>query len=201
MRIRQREEEWRIEDIMIKAAVMGYGTIGSGVVEALRINQESIKKKAGEGIEVKYVLDPEVRIVVETMGGVEPAYTFVRAMLEAGKHVTTSNKALVAEKGAELIAIAKEKGVNFLFEASVGGGIPIIRTINSCLTGDQIEEITGILNGTTNYMMTQMSEHGLEFDAVLKDAQEKGYAEKDPCMWETGGFSGHTYGRDYENYG
>lgn len=203
MRIRQREEEWRIEDIMIKAAVMGYGTIGSGVVEALRINQESIKKKAGEGIEVKYVLDlrefpgdpiadkvihdyqviagdPEVRIVVETMGGVEPAYTFVRAMLEAGKHVTTSNKALVAEKGAELIAIAKEKGVNFLFEASVGGGIPIIRTINSCLTGDQIEEITGILNGTTNYMMTQMSEHGLEFDAVLKDAQEKGYAEKDP---------------------
>ena len=141
MRIRQREEEWRIEDIMIKAAVMGYGTIGSGVVEALRINQESIKKKAGEGIEVKYVLDlrefpgdpiadkvihdyqviagdPEVRIVVETMGGVEPAYTFVRAMLEAGKHVTTSNKALVAEKGAELIAIAKEKGVNFLFEAA-----------------------------------------------------------------------------------
>ncbi len=114
------------------------------------------------------------------MGGVEPAYTFVKAMLEAGKHVTTSNKALVAEKGAELIALAKEKNVNFLFEASVGGGIPIIRPLNSCLTADEIEEITGILNGTTNYMMTKMANEGLEFDDVLKDAQEKGYAEKDP---------------------
>ena len=126
------------------------------------------------------VNDPDVKIVVETMGGVEPAYTFVKAMLEAGKHVTTSNKALVAEKGAELIALAKEKNVNFLFEASVGGGIPIIRPLNSCLTADEIEEITGILNGTTNYMMTKMANEGLEFDDVLKDAQEKGYAEKDP---------------------
>ncbi len=188
---------------MIKAAVMGYGTIGSGVAEVLNINQESIAAKIGEGIELKYVLDvrdfpgdaiqekvvhdvnvivrdPEVKIVVETMGGVEPAYTFVKSMLEAGKHVATSNKALVADKGAELIALAKEKNVNFLFEASVGGGIPIIRPLNSSLTADEIEEITGILNGTTNYMMTRMAEEGVEFQDVLKDAQEKGYAEKDP---------------------
>ena len=136
----------------MKAAVMGYGTIGSGVVEVLDINGSSIAKRVGEPVEIKYVLDlrdfpgdpiqdkivhdyktiaedPEVKIVVETMGGVEPAYTFVKAMLEAGKHVTTSNKALVAEKGAELIALAKEKNVNFMFEASVGGGIPIIRSL------------------------------------------------------------------------
>lgn len=187
----------------MKVAVMGYGTIGSGVVEVLDINRSSITKRAGEEIDVKYILDlrdfpgdpiqekvvhdyktivedPEVGIVVETMGGVEPAYTFVKAMLEAGKHVTTSNKALVAAKGAELIALAKEKNVNFMFEASVGGGIPIIRPLNSCLTADEIEEITGIVNGTTNYMLTKMSEEGLEFDDVLKDAQAKGYAEKDP---------------------
>lgn len=188
---------------MIKVAVMGYGTVGSGVVEVLDINRNSIAKRAGDEIVVKYVLDlrdfpgdpiqekivhdyqtivndPEVQIVVETMGGVEPAYTFVKAMLAAGKHVTTSNKALVAAKGAELIALAKEKNVNFMFEASVGGGIPIIRPLNSSLTADEIEEITGIVNGTTNYMMTKMSEEGLEFDDVLKDAQAKGYAEKDP---------------------
>lgn len=188
---------------MIKVAVMGYGTVGSGVVEVLDINRNSIAKRAGAEIVVKYVLDlrdfpgdpiqekivhdyqtiandPEVQIVVETMGGVEPAYMFVKAMLEAGKHVTTSNKALVAAKGAELIALAKEKNVNFMFEASVGGGIPIIRPLNSSLTADEIEEITGIVNGTTNYMMTKMSEEGLEFDDVLKDAQAKGYAEKNP---------------------
>ena len=187
----------------MKAAVMGYGTIGSGVVEVLDINGSSIAKRVGEPVEIKYVLDlrdfpgdpiqdkivhdyktiaedPEVKIVVETMGGVEPAYTFVKAMLEAGKHVTTSNKALVAAKGAELIALAKEKNVNFMFEASVGGGIPIIRPLNSCLTADEIEEITGIVNGTTNYMMTEMSEKGADFDEVLKDAQAKGYAEADP---------------------
>lgn len=187
----------------MKAAVMGYGTIGSGVVEVLNTNRDSIARRAGDEIEVKYVLDlrdfpgdpiqekivhdyqviaqdPEVKIVVETMGGVEPAYTFVKAMLEAGKHVTTSNKALVADKGAELIALAREKNVNFLFEASVGGGIPIIRPLNCCLTADEIEEITGILNGTTNYMLTKMSEEGSEFADVLKDAQDKGYAEKDP---------------------
>ncbi len=188
---------------MIKIAVMGYGTIGSGVVEVLDINKNNIAKRAGKQIEVKYILDlrdfpgdpiqdkivhdyktivddPEVRIVVETMGGVEPAYTFVKAMIEAGKHVTTSNKALVAAKGAELIALAKEKNVNFMFEASVGGGIPIIRPLNSCLTADEIEEITGIVNGTTNYMLSKMADEGVEFDTALKDAQAKGYAEKDP---------------------
>lgn len=188
---------------MIKAAIMGYGTIGSGVMEVLNINQNGIAKRVGEGIEVKYILDlrdfpgdpiqekivhdyktivedAEVKIVVETMGGVEPAYTFVKAMLEAGKHVTTSNKALVAAKGAELIALAEEKQVNFMFEASVGGGIPIIRPLNSCLTADEIEEITGIVNGTTNYMLTKMAEDNADFEDVLKDAQAKGYAEKDP---------------------
>ena len=188
---------------MIKVAIMGFGTIGSGVAEVLDINKKSIAARVGDEVELKYVLDlrdfegdpiqekivhdykviaedPEVAIVVETMGGVEPAYTFVKTMLEAGKHVTTSNKALVAAKGAELIALAKEKNVNFMFEASVGGGIPIIRPLNSCLTADEIEEITGIVNGTTNYMMTEMTEKGADFNEVLKDAQTKGYAEKDP---------------------
>lgn len=188
---------------MVKVAVMGYGTIGSGVVEILEKNRERIKQTSGEDLEVKYVLDlrdfegepiqskivhdyqiiaddPEVRVVVETMGGVEPAYTFVKAMLTAGKHVTTSNKALVADKGAELIALAREKHINFLFEASVGGGIPIIRPLISSLTGDEIVEISGIVNGTTNYMLTKMTQEGLPFDDVLKEAQAKGYAEKDP---------------------
>ena len=182
---------------------MGYGTIGSGVVDVLRINKDKIAKRAGEEIEVKYILDlrdfpgdpmedkivhdyetivndPEIGIVVETMGGVEPAYTFVKAMLEAKKQVATSNKNLVAAKGAQLIKIARDHNVNFQFEASVGGGIPIIRPLNKCLTADEIEEITGILNGTTNYMMTKMAEEGADFDDVLKDAQDKGYAEKDP---------------------
>ena len=199
---------------MIKAAVMGFGTIGSGVVEVLTVNKESIAKRVGDTIEVKYVLDlrdfegdpiqdkivhdyktiaedKEVSIVVEAMGGVEPAYTFVKAMLEAGKHVATSNKALVAEKGAELLEIAKAKSVNFQFEASVGGGIPIIRSLNRCLTADEVEEITGIINGTTNYMMTEMSEKGADFDDVLKDAQAKGYAEKDP----TADIEGYDAGR------
>ncbi|MCR5677822.1 MULTISPECIES: homoserine dehydrogenase [Agathobacter] len=187
----------------MKIAVMGYGTIGSGVVDVLKINHDKIAKAAGEEVSVKYILDlrdfpgdpmekcvihdyqtivndPEVGVVVETMGGVEPAYTFVKAMLEAGKQVATSNKNLVAAKGAELIRIAREHGVNFQFEASVGGGIPIIRPLNKCLTADEIEEITGILNGTTNYMLTKMTDEGADFDAVLKDAQNKGYAEKDP---------------------
>ncbi len=188
---------------MIKIALLGYGTIGSGVAEVLRVNKDAIEKHAGNGVEVKYILDlrdfpgdineskivhdydviandPEVSVVVEAMGGLEPAYTFVKKALLAGRHVTTSNKALVAKHGAELIAIAREKKVNFLFEASVGGGIPIIRPLNSCLTADVIEQISGILNGTTNYMMTKMSEEGLEFADVLKDAQQKGFAEADP---------------------
>ena len=187
----------------MKIAIMGYGTIGSGVAAVVEKNRDSIAKKAGEPIEVKYVLDlrefpgdpvqeklvhdvdiimedPEVGIVVETMGGVEPACTFVKKALQAGKSVTTSNKALVAKKGTELLALAKENHVSFLFEASVGGGIPIIRPLNQCLTADEIMEITGILNGTTNYILTKMDRDGADLDAVLKRAQEKGYAEKDP---------------------
>ena len=187
----------------MKIAVMGYGTIGSGVVEVLEVNKDLITERAGEPVEVKYILDlrdfpgdpyekcivhdvntivndPEVGIVVEAMGGVEPAYTFVKEMLLAGKQVTTSNKNLVAEKGAELIAIARERNLNFMFGASVGGGIPIIRPLNTCLTADEIEEITGILNGTTNYMLTRMANEGVSFETVLKDAQAKGYAEADP---------------------
>ena len=188
---------------MAKAALLGYGTIGSGVAEILRVNADTVAGKAGERIELKYILDlrdfpgdinedkivhdidiilsdPEVSVVVEAMGGVEPAYTFTKGALLAGKCVTTSNKALVAKHGAELIAIAKERDLSFLFEASVGGGIPIISPMISSLTANVIEEVTGILNGTTNYMMTRMSEEGLEFDDVLKDAQRKGFAEADP---------------------
>ena len=187
----------------MKIAVMGYGTIGSGVVDVLRINKEKIAQRAGEEIEVKYILDlrdfpgdpmenaivhdyqvivddPEIGVVVETMGGVEPAYTFVKAMLEAGKQVATSNKNLVAAKGAELIKIARDHNVNFQFEASVGGGIPIIRPLNSSLTADEIEEITGILNGTTNYMLSKMFYEGADYDTVLKEAQANGYAERNP---------------------
>ena len=182
---------------------MGFGTIGSGVAEVLDINKKSIAARVGDEVELKYVLDlrdfegdpiqekivhdykviaedPEVAIVVETMGGVEPAYTFVKTMLEAGKHVTTSNKALVAAKGAELIALAKEKNVNFMFEASVGGGIPIIRPLVESLGGEEILEISVILNGTTNYILTKMNEEGWSFEEALKRAQELGYAECNP---------------------
>ncbi|MCI5902979.1 MAG: homoserine dehydrogenase [Blautia sp.] len=188
---------------MINIAVLGYGTVGSGVVEVIRTNHETIGKRAGEEIRIKYVLDlrefpgdpveeilvhdyetivqdPEVDIVVEVMGGLEPAHTFVKRALLAGKHVCTSNKALVAKYGPELMEIAREKSINFLFEASCGGGIPIIRAINGSLTADEIDEVTGILNGTTNYMMYRMDTEGCDFDDVLKEAQEKGYAEKDP---------------------
>ncbi len=188
---------------MVKIAVMGYGTIGSGVVEVLEKNRDIIAKRAGDEISVKYILDlrefpgdpyedivihdfgiirddPEILAVVECMGGEEPAHTFAREAILAGKHFATSNKALIAKYGPELIALAQERNLNCLFEASVGGGIPIIRPLNSCLTADVIEEVSGILNGTTNYMMTKMSEEGLEFDDVLKDAQQKGFAEADP---------------------
>ncbi len=188
---------------MIKVAVLGYGNIGSGVVQVLSMNQECIKKTAGQEIEVKSVLDlrefpgdpmenkvvhdihqiiedPEIQIVVETMGGTKPAYDFVKACLEAGKSVATSNKELVAKHGAELMRIAEEKQINFLFEASVGGGIPIIRPLNQCITSDEVYEITGILNGTTNYMLTNMAKKGMTFDAILKKAQELGYAERHP---------------------
>lgn len=188
---------------MVNVAVMGYGTVGSGVVEVLETNREVIARKAGEEIYVKYVLDlrdfsddpiqsrvvhdfetvvndPEVSIVVETMGGIEPAYTFVKRSLQAGKSVATSNKALVEKHGTELLSIAREKNINFLFEASVGGGIPILRPLQTSLTAEVIEEISGILNGTTNYMLTKMFEEGADYDAVLKEAQDKGYAERNP---------------------
>ena len=188
---------------MIKIAVLGYGTVGSGVVEVIQTNGNAINERIGDKLEIKYVLDlrdfpgtpveklithnfedivndDEVKIVVEVMGGIEPAYTFVKRSLLAGKSVATSNKALVAKHGAELLAIAKEKNLNFLFEASVGGGIPIIRPLTSSLTGDVIEEITGILNGTTNYMMSKMYNENADYDAVLKEAQAMGYAERDP---------------------
>ena len=189
---------------MVKIAVLGYGTVGSGVVEVLTTNRESIAKKAGDEIDIKYVLDlrdfpgdpiqekivhdyqvilndPEVRVVVEVMGGIEPAFTFVKQALMAGKNVATSNKELVARHGAQLIALARENSVNFMFEASVGGGIPIIRPLLQSLTADEIVEISGILNGTTNYMLTKMSEQGLDYDTVLKNAQDKGYAERNPA--------------------
>lgn len=188
---------------MINIAVLGYGTVGSGVVEVINTNHESINRRIGDEIRIKYVLDlrefpgdpvqdvlvhdyetivsdPEVDIVVEVMGGLEPAHTFVKRALEAGKSVATSNKALVAKFGPELMEIAKEKNINFLFEASCGGGIPIIRALNQSLTADEIDEVTGILNGTTNYMLTKMNDMGSRFESVLKEAQEKGYAEADP---------------------
>lgn len=188
---------------MISVAVLGYGTVGSGVVEVFRLNQEKIDRCAGDRVRLKYVLDlrdfPEdpvqelivhdfekiisdesVDIVVEVMGGLEPAYTYVKRSLEAGKNVVTSNKALVAAHGSELLKIAKENHVNYLFEASVGGGIPIIRPLVSSLTADEIEEITGILNGTTNYMMTKMFYEGADYDEVLKEAQDNGFAERNP---------------------
>ena len=191
------------ENEKIAAAVMGYGTIGSGVVEVLEENRDIIAKKTGKEIEVKYVLDlrefpgtpvenkivhdiaaitgdPEVKIVVEAMGGVHPAYEFTRACLMAGKHVATSNKALVAACGTELLQIARKKQVNFLFEASTGGGIPVIRTMYRSLAGEKIEEITGILNGTTNYILTKMDRCGQTFESALKEAQDLGYAERNP---------------------
>ena len=185
-------------------AVMGFGTVGSGVAELLDKNHDSIVKKSmQDSLELKYILDirdfpdspykdklikdfniilndPEVKIVVETMGGVTFAYDFVKKLLLAGKSVVTSNKELVAQYGYELLTIAEEKNVNFLFEASVGGGIPIIRPMTQCLAANEIDEIAGILNGTTNYILTKMITENQSFDEALKKAQELGYAEKDP---------------------
>ena len=188
---------------MIAIGIIGYGTVGSGVYEVIQTNRESIAKRAGEEITVKRICDlrdfpgdpaealltkdfkelaedPEIRIIVETMGGVQPAYDYVKMALEHGKSVCTSNKELVARHGSELLAIAKERSLNFLFEASVGGGIPIIRPLNQALTADEIVEIKGILNGTTNYILTKMTREGAEYEEVLREAQEKGYAERNP---------------------
>ena len=177
--------------------------MGSGVAEVLSCNQELIAKRAGNPIEVKYILDlrdfpgdpnetkvvhdievilqdPEISIVCETMGGNEPAYTFSKRALEAGKSVCTSNKELVANHGAELLRLAQENGCNYFFEASVGGGIPIIRPINNCLTAERIVEVSGILNGTTNYILTKMEQEGMLFEEALGQAQALGYAERNP---------------------
>jgi len=189
---------------MVKIGIMGFGTVGSGVVEVIRKNAQSISRKTGRSIDIKYILDlrdfrdsperhlltknaddilndDEISIVVEVMGGIEPAYTYTKRALMSGKHVVTSNKELVAAYGAELLAIAKEKNINYLFEASVGGGIPIIRPLNQCLAANEITEIVGILNGTTNYILTQMIKEGQSFEDALKDAQAKGYAERNPA--------------------
>ncbi len=189
---------------MAAIAILGYGTVGSGVARVLETNRAIIDKKAAQPIRIKYILDlrdfpdnplqalmtkdfnqilndDEVTVVVETMGGVEPAYSYIKSALLKGKSCVTSNKELVAKHGAELLAVAKEKNINFLFEASVGGGIPIIRPLNQSLTADEIFEIRGILNGTTNFILTKMSKEGLDFETVLKEAQELGYAERNPA--------------------
>ena len=188
---------------MIYVAVMGHGVVGSGVVEVLCKNAASIAHKAGDSIEIRRILDlrdfpdsplagrftknfqdilndPEICIVVETMGGLHPAYEFVKSCLEAGKSVVTSNKELVAAKGDELLEIARENNLNFLFEASVGGGIPILRPLDQCLAANEVYEIAGILNGTTNFMLTQMVENDMSFDDALALAQRLGYAERNP---------------------
>lgn len=188
---------------MIQAAVLGYGTVGSGVVEVMEKNVDMVGRNAGEEIHVKYILDlrdfpgdphekdivhdfnqivedDEVKIICETMGGVGAAYEFTKRALMAGKSVCTSNKELVAAHGPELLALAKEHNCNYLFEASVGGGIPIIRPMKDALTAERIEAVTGILNGTTNYILTKMEKEGADFESVLKLAQDKGYAERNP---------------------
>ena len=188
---------------MVNVAVLGYGTVGSGVVEVLGRNAKVLEKNAGEEINLTYVLDlkefpgtpiekkvvhdfniilndDEVSVIVEVMGGVNPAYSFVKSALLKGKSVCTSNKELVAKHGAELLGIAAQKNVNFFFEASVAGGIPIIRPLEQCITADEILEVSGILNGTTNFMLTKMEKEGASYDGVLKEAQKLGYAERNP---------------------
>ena len=188
---------------MVNIGIIGYGTVGSGVFEVINTNREGIAKRAGEEIRVKKICDlkefpkdaaeslithdindllndEEISVIVETMGGIKPAYAFVKAALEKGKSVCTSNKELVAKYGPELLKIAEEKEINFLFEASVGGGIPIIRPLNEALTADEIMEIKGILNGTTNYILTKMSREGADYKTALAEAQDMGYAERNP---------------------
>ena len=188
---------------MTKIAVLGYGTVGSGVVEVFARNQDRVRESSGEEIQVKYILDlrdfpgdpfedriihdfgtilndSEISVVCETMGGVGAAYQFTKQALEAGKSVCTSNKELVARHGTELLSIAADRHCNYLFEASVGGGIPILRPICTSLTAERIESVTGILNGTTNYILTKMEAEGADYGDVLKQAQELGYAERNP---------------------
>ncbi len=222
----------------MKVAVMGYGTVGSGVVEVIETHQGVIKKRTGgKALEVAHILDlrdfpgdehealftkdfndilndDEVKVVAEAMGGVNPAYDFTLKLLKAGKSVVTSNKELVAQKGVELLKTAKENGVNYLFEASVGGGIPIIRPMDQCLAANNIEGIAGILNGTTNFILTKMIEDKMEFSKALKLAQDYGYAEKDPtadiegfdacrkvCILASLAFGKHVYPNQVETEG
>jgi homoserine dehydrogenase len=188
----------------MKIAILGFGTVGSGVFDVINMNSEIIAKRAGKPIEVKYVLDlrdfpgnpvekvlvhdvniilddPEVKIIAEVMGGMEPAFEFTKKALSHGKSVCTSNKELVAAHGAELIELAAKNNCDYYFEASVGGGIPIIRSLCDSLVGDDILEIKGIVNGTTNYILTRMGEDGLDFNVALKEAQDNGYAERNPA--------------------
>lgn len=214
---------------MVNVAIMGHGVVGSGVAEILIHHKERIDKGVKDDVNVKYILDlrdfenlsysdkfvkdfniilndNSVQIVAEAMGGLNPAYDFVKKCLESGKSVVTSNKELVAAKGAELIKIAKEKNVNFLFEASVGGGIPVLRPICQCLAANEITEISGILNGTTNFILNKMIVDNMDFGSALKLAQDLGYAEKDPtadieghdacrkiCILATLAFGKHVY--------
>ena len=189
---------------MAKIAILGFGTVGSGVYEVLRRNAAGVSRRAGEPVEVKYILDvkdysdrpdahlfvknidviladPEVRAVVETIGGTRFAYPYVKACLESGRSVATSNKEMVATYGAELLGLARAHGCAFLFEASVGGGTPIITPMHQCLAANVITQVQGIVNGTTNFMLTKMAREGMDFDAALKIAQQLGYAEtRDP---------------------
>ena len=233
----KRSAKVRKEDKMVKIAVMGYGVVGSGTVEVFYKNLSSIETKIGDNAEIKYILDlrdfsgtpyddkfikdfniilndPEITVVAEVIGGLKPAYDFVKSLLEAGKSVVTSNKELVAEKGAELLHIAREKKVNFFFEASVGGGIPIIRPLHHCMSANEIDEIAGILNGTTNFILTKMINEGMAFDEALSTAQELGYAERNPaadieghdacrkiCILASLAFGKHVYPKDVHTEG
>ena len=225
------------EQAMVKIAVIGYGVVGSGTVEVFYKNLDSIEKKIGDSIDIKYILDlrdfsgtpydekfiktfdpiindDEITVVAEVIGGINPAYQYVKSLLEAGKSVVTSNKELVAEKGAELLRIARDKKVNFFFEASVGGGIPIIRPLHHCLSANEIDEIAGILNGTTNFILTKMISEGMAFDEALSLAQKLGYAERDPtadidghdacrkiCILASLAFGKHVYPKDVHTEG
>ena len=222
---------------MAYIAVLGHGVVGSGVLEVLMTHKGSIARRADVEIKVKHILDlrefpglpyshlftkdfnvilndPEVTVVVEVMGGLDPAFQYVKACLEHGKSVVTSNKELVAEKGAELLAIAKENNLNFLFEASVGGGVPIIRPISQCLAANEVGEIAGILNGTTNFILTKMIREHMSFADALQLAQQLGYAERDPsadvegadacrkiCILASLAYGTHVYPREVHTAG
>lgn len=222
---------------MIYIAVLGHGVVGSGVLEVFYKNKESILSKSGTDMDIKYILDlrdfpelpysdkfvksfdpiindPEVKIVVEVMGGLNPSYDYVKRCLLAGKSVVTSNKELVAAYGAELLDIARKNNANFLFEASVGGGIPILRPISQCLAANEIKEIAGILNGTTNFILTKMIHDGMEFSEALALAQKLGYAERNPaadveghdacrkiCILASLAFGQHVYPKDVHTEG